>query len=98
MIIFFFGNGPILSLNIYIRVEFFPSEILHVYKVLNSLVDFSINTTLKLPIKLVFRTLSKGFGKSGREGKNSFIFVFSRRKANGILEICLWETFYRLVL
>ena len=54
----------------YIEAKFIPSERLHVCKTQKMLTNFTINTTYKQPILLIFRPLSEKFYKSGRDRKN----------------------------
>ena len=85
-----------------IRVKNLSWVTLNVCKIMNLLLNFSINTTCKHFVLLIFTHLSKKKLenlKSGCEGKKwRFIFVFSRRKANWILKLYFWYKFRRQVL
>ena len=73
----FFWKERIWSSKSYIRVKGIPSETLHVYSTLNLLVNFSVSTTYKQPILLIFRTLSQNLGKFGSDGKEWCSYSYS---------------------
>ena len=94
---FFFGKERILRLKLYIRMKNVPWGTFFVYNTLILLVNFSMYTTYKKPILLIFRHLLKDFWKTGRdEKKMAFIFVFNRKKVNWVLKNYSWEIFLQV--
>ena len=61
-------------------VKYIPFPKLYLCRAVKLFVIFSINTNYKKPFRVIFRPLTKNFGRSGRAGKKWFKYSYSTGK------------------